>query len=316
MRFRGERLQPIVIIVSVVAGSLLGWRAWRTYNRRLHARMVPASFMITPDPAWSQTADGELRDRSLGLVSAVNLRDLGGYPTNDGKRIKWGLLYRSGTLSDLSPVDASALAATGIKTICDFRSTIEAEAAPDDAALFGAQHVPMPLDADHSSMRRLQIALFRPTRLRALLTESYRDIMIERNAGLIGRFLRLVADADNLPLLFHCTAGKDRTGIAAMILLSLLGVPDDVIAADYSISNAFYRNFREYVSRTVRKLGWIGVNVDDLHPLLVADPALIYDALEGIRGRYGSVETYAVERAGIDALTIAKLRDTLLEVSL
>src|SRR5690606_24709795 len=112
-----------------------------------------------------------------------------------------------------------------------------------------------------------------------LMRESYNELMLEHNAPLIGRFLHLIGDDDNLPVLFHCTAGKDRTGMAAMILLSLLGVPDDVIAADYSLSNTYHDRFRVYVSNAAKRLRWLGMNVDDLYPLLIADPQLMRGAL-------------------------------------
>ena len=306
---------PLLIALIALTAVLFGWYWWRRYSRGQLARQTPDSYVLPLDPAWSRTAGGIEYDRTLALRTAVNLRDIGGYPAANGSRIKWGLIYRSGTLYDLSDDDAAALAGRGIKLICDFRSGQEASAAPDDVTRFGARHEPMPLDADHDSMRRLRVAMFQPRKLRDLMRESYSELMLERNAPLVGRFLRLVADADNLPLLFHCTAGKDRTGMAAMILMSLLGVPDDVIAADYSLSNAFHDQFRVFVGEAVRKLRWIGMNVDDLYPLLIADPELMREALESVRQRYGSVENYVVSRCGVAAATISKLRELLLEES-
>lgn len=303
---------PLLIAVAILAIIAAGWIWWRRYNRARLAQAVPESYILPHDPAWSLSA-GVARDRTLALKSAVNLRDIGGYPTVDGRRVKWGAMYRSGTLHELTDDDAAALAKQGIRLICDFRSAFEVDSAPDDAAAFGARYEPMPLDADHGSMRRLRVAMFRPSQLRAMLTESYRELMLERNAPLIGRFMRLAADESNLPMLFHCTAGKDRTGMAAMILLSLLGVPDDVIAADYSLSNRYYSNFRQYVGVAIRKLHWIGMNVDDLHPLLIADPALMYEALASVREKYGTVEAYVERRCGVDSETISKLRASLLD---
>jgi hypothetical protein len=86
-----------------------------------------------------------------------------------------------------------------------------------------------------------------------------------------------------------------------------------VIAADYSLSNAFHDRFRIFVGEAAKKLRWIGMNVDDLYPLLIADPELMRGALESVRQRYGSVEDYVINRCGIDAVTISKLREKLLE---
>lgn len=304
---------PLLIALILLTAVMFGWYWWRRYARGQLARQTPDSYVLPLDPAWSRTTDGIDRDRTLALRTAVNLRDIGGYPASNGSRIKWGLIYRSGTLYDLSDEDAAALAARGIRLICDFRSEQEAAAAPDNAARFGARYEPMPLEADHDSMRRLRVAMFQPGKLRELMRESYNELMLERNAPLVGRFLQLIADESNLPVLFHCTAGKDRTGMAAMILMSLLGVPDDVIAADYSLSNAFHDRFRIFVGDAVKKLRWIGMNVDDLYPLLIADPELMRGALESVRKRYDSVENYVINRCGVDAAVISKLRDNLLE---
>lgn len=306
---------PLLIALIILTAVLFGWYWWRRYSRAQLARYTPDSYVLPLDPAWSRSVDGIERDRTLSLPTAVNLRDIGGYPAANGSRIKWGLIYRSGTLYDLSDDDAAALAARGIKLICDFRSEQESAAAPDDAARLGARYEAMPLDADHDSMRRLRAMMFQPHKLRELMRESYSELMLERNAPLIGRFLRLVAEPHNLPVLFHCTAGKDRTGMAAMILMSLLGVPDDVIAADYSLSNAYHDRFRAYVGEAVKKLRWFGLNVDDLYPLLIADPELMRSALESVRQRYGTVENYVINRCGVDAAMISKLRELLLEES-
>lgn len=306
---------PLLIVLVLFTAVLFCWYAWRRYSRGLLAHTAPDSYVLPLDPAWSRTAQGLERDRTLALKTAVNLRDIGGYPARDGRRVKWGLIYRSGTLYDLSDEDAASLAQRGIRVICDFRSDVETAAAPDNALRFGARYEAMPLEADHSSLRRLRVAMFQPRKLRELMRESYNELMLDRNAPLIGRFLHIVADEANLPLLFHCTAGKDRTGITAMILMALLGVPDEVIAADYSLSNAYHERFRHYVGLVTKKLRWIGMNVDDLYPLLIADPDLMRDALRSVRQRYGSVEAYVTERCGVSASTLSKLNELLLEES-
>ncbi|MBK8135253.1 MAG: tyrosine-protein phosphatase [Chloroflexi bacterium] len=303
---------PAAIIVFVIA-IVAAWTIWRLRVRAWLGAVPAQSYVLPQRPEWSLDRDGKPRDRTLGLASAVNLRDIGGYPARDGKRIKWGLVFRSGRPTEMNDVDARQLASRGLKLICDFRSTFESEDASYDAGFYGARLEKMPLEADHSSLRRLRVAMFQPGRLKELMRESYTDLMLERNAPLIGRFLRLISDESHLPVLFHCTAGKDRTGITAMILMSLLGVPDEVITADYSLSNKYYEHFRRFVGSAIRKLRWLGLTVDDLRPLLIADPSLLRDALASVRAKYGSVETYVTKRCGVDASTIAELRRLLLE---
>lgn len=303
---------PAAITVLVIA-TIAGWTVWRLRVRAWLGAVPAQSFILPQNPEWSIDRDGKPRDRTLGLASAVNLRDIGGYPALNGKRIRWGRVYRSGRPTELSESDARQLASVGLRLICDFRSAFESEDASYDAGFYGARLEKMPLEADHSSLKRLRVAMFQPGRLRALMGESYTDLMLERNAPLIGRFLQLISEESCLPVLVHCTAGKDRTGMATMILMALLGVPDEVIAADYSLSNHYHEHFRRFVGSAIRKLRWLGLTVDDLRPLLIADPDLMRDALAAVRSKYGSVEHYVTLRCGVDASTIAELRRLLLE---
>ncbi|NOG50069.1 MAG: hypothetical protein HND48_11995 [Chloroflexi bacterium] len=105
---------------------------------------------------------------------------------------------------------------SGLEVICDLRTERETERFPDAPERFGARPAVIPLRADHESRRRLMVLLFRTMQMRQLVYETYIDLILEYNADVIGRLLRLAADSDSYPLLFHCTAGKDRTGMAAM----------------------------------------------------------------------------------------------------
>jgi protein-tyrosine phosphatase len=302
-----------VIVVAVLA-VIIGFLFWRRNQMQLLRQNPPQSYILTVNPDWSATSTGP-RDRSYAVPTAVNLRDLGGYPTADGRRVRWGQVYRSGTLNELSDADVERVAALGIHMLCDFRTTDEAEASPELPDRLNARYLHLPLKADRDTLSRMIAALLSPAQLKTIMLRSYTDTIFENNADLYGQVLTLLTDPENLPLLFHCTAGKDRTGMFAALLLSLLGVPDEVIITDYTLSNAFHHRFRDYVGEAITPLKRFGFTVDNFYPLLIADGTMIRKVLETLRSRYGSVEAYALSKTGITADTLATLRQNLLEES-
>jgi protein-tyrosine phosphatase len=146
-----------------------------------------------------------------------------------------------------------------------------------------------------------------------MLLEGYTRVMIDRNARLFGGIFRRLADDDGLPAVIHCTAGKDRTGIASALLLAALGGPEATIIADYSLTNRDYAHIYELVKAQMAPLTRFGLTADDLHPLMLANPETLRAALRYLHQHYGDVETYLRERAGVDEATLARLRNTLLE---
>jgi protein-tyrosine phosphatase len=168
-------------------------------------------------------------------------------------------------------------------------------------------------DDKERSRKRMRMLLFSPEKLGDLLLETYTDVMIDRNARLFGELLRRLSAPQNLPLLFHCTAGKDRTGIAAMLLLLTLGVPEETIVADYTLSNLYYQNYLAYAQQAIAKYRWMGFRADVMYPLLVADSRIIQAALDHLHTKYGTVEGYLKTAGGLDDETIARLKANLLE---
>jgi protein-tyrosine phosphatase len=158
--------------------------------------------------------------RHIRLPGTLNLRDVGGYPTRDGGRVRWRALLRSDALHRV-PAGTAVLRGLGLRTVIDLRSHVEAEIAPSDLGDLGPRtlHIPV-LGGD----------------LRALpsdLSGTYRYIVDECGAAIAAVIQRLCAPAA-LPALIHCSAGRDRTGIVIALILAAMGVPDDVIAADYA----------------------------------------------------------------------------------
>lgn len=266
------------------------------------------------DPLTLELPHPELQPerRLLSLPGAFNVRDIGGYTTHDGLLVRWGEVYRAGTLSYLTEEGAAQLTAWGIRAVCDLRSSYEAAAMPTLLPPNVAYHL-VPLHERGVGRGRILATLtFRPHRISDLVLYGYINLMVEKNGGRIAAALRLIADPANRPILLHCTAGKDRTGLTIALLLSLLGVPDEAILADFSLSNQFYAEVQATVQRDAERLAVFGLKAGNLRPFLVAHPDSLRTTLAHIRQTYGSVERYVCGRGGLDPATLSQLRTHLL----
>lgn len=253
-------------------------------------------------------------ERRLSVDGAANVRDLGGYRTADGRHVRWGQIFRAGDLSRLTPTGYATLRALGIRLVCDLRSAPEVAAAPyrlpDD---FPAEYIHAPIYDTTGGLISGRDLLLQRHRLDAVLIEGYTRILIDQGAPTFGAILRRLADPDQRPALLHCTAGKDRTGLAAALLLAALGVPEDVIVADYSLSNYAYPAVYRTVDRALRGPVRLWLRTSDVQPLLTADPATLRATFAHLHARYGSPEAYLRDAAGLDDGVLAALRGELLE---
>lgn len=174
------------------------------------------------------------------LEGAANFRDIGGYAASDGRHVRRGLIYRSSQLSELTANDYVQLHALGITLVCDFRTDGERRRSPtrwQGQASPAMMHAPILEDAD---------IVMSPERLRALasrdsaetLGASYERMVTEDAAREYGRLLKRIAGGD-VPLVAHCTTGKDRTGMFSAILLTLLGVPRSAVIEDYMLTGEY-----------------------------------------------------------------------------
>jgi protein-tyrosine phosphatase len=154
---------------------------------------------------------------------------------------------------------------------------------------------------------------FNPRHLSVLMLETYTEVMLDRNAKLFAELLTRLSQPENLPALFHCTAGKDRTGIAAMLLLLVLGVPEETIIADYTLSNLYYQEYLAYANQVIERYRWLGLRGERMYPLLIADAKTIKSAIDYLHNRYGTVENYLYTAGEIDKDVISRLRENLLE---
>jgi protein-tyrosine phosphatase len=242
----------------------------------------------------------------IPLKSASNLRDLGGWPTMDGRRVRTGLLFRAPALSGLCAEDEAALAALGLRAVVDFRGTRERQQQPVQIA--GAAGYSLAIEPSVGAglkdiVRTGQVSgHVSPHDMMELLREAYRAYALQDFPQYRGMFQLLQQDA-NLPLLIHCTAGKDRTGFGAALLLSALGVAWPHVVEDYLATNRYWR--RESARDLTLPPGIAAI-------LLAAHETLLESAFEAVRREYGSLEAYLAGPLGLDDAARARLADLFL----
>jgi protein-tyrosine phosphatase len=229
-----------------------------------------------------------------------NFRDFGGYKTQNGKCLKRGLLFRSGDLSKATDADLGRIATLGIKTVCDLRSEGERKKEPDRipvAKPFTFFNIPMrPIVEYHGrSLRRLFSLMFGSERKMDYEAESYqayREYATDYLPQLKALFQR-ISDPENLPLLIHCSAGKDRTGVVAGLIQLVLGVPPEVAIEDYLKTNGNLDAYTEDVFRKLSRLGYFGIPWKKLYgPLFAARVDFINAAMEQIKEEFGAIDEW------------------------
>ena len=260
-------------------------------------------------------------NRHVPLSGQPNFRDLGGYASSDGRRVKWGLVYRSGELSQLSEDDVRTLAELGIKAVVDLRSPEEVTARGRGRLPEGASLFPMPI-ASSDMFKKVIPSLLAGDFSKLppnLLDKVNRHLVREFSAEFAG-LLRTLSDPSNRPLVFHCTQGKDRAGFGAAMVLSALGVPWETVVGDYLLSNHYRKAENEKMLEMVRGLagteaGGEGeeIAVQRVEGLLYVKEQSLEAAHAEIVERYGSVEVYLVDGLGCSRAGLGRLRDELLE---
>jgi protein-tyrosine phosphatase len=267
---------------------------------------------VTSPAAWGQTeADTSGNDpraapgtpaRRIPLDGAVNFRDLGGYPAPGGRSVRWRALFRADDLSCRSRPDREVVRRLGIATVIDLRSRAEVERDRFPVAEIAVAFHHVPLVAALPAFEEFRRG---PTFFGA----HYLDIA--RQAGdQIARALAIVADRDAQPVIVHCAAGKDRTGVLVAVILALLGVDDGVIAEDYALSAAAMDTLLGRILERMPEQREVIMTVADV--MFSAQPEAIIALLDGLRDEYGSVEAYAASY-GAGEQVLEELRASLLE---
>ncbi|SFE16227.1 tyrosine-protein phosphatase [Paracidovorax konjaci] len=227
--------------------------------------------------------------RSLNLSGATNFRDLGGYAGQDGRRVRWRRIYRSDHLAGLTAEDARAIAALGLRRAVDFRGAHERATLPYE--LPGVAYHALSIEPT-VVQRAKEMALSGHEMTAAIAAELMRDTyraFVANNAPEFAALFAHLLESD-VPLVFHCTAGKDRTGFAAAMILLALGVPRDVVMQDYLLTNGLYQ----------RPAQLHGSAPDDvLNALWRVQEDFLEAALQAVESDHGGVDRYLAHRLGV-----------------
>jgi protein-tyrosine phosphatase len=274
-----------------------------------HAMRVPAgerSARLTDLPSGrhyvSVTYDGTVlvaAERLVRFVGAPNFRDLGGYPTASGGWTRWGLVFRSCSLHELTTEDLTAFDALGVRAIYDLRRDEERAKEPGPRPV---RSLPMPTRFD--GMPDLS-----PLRERAdgeqWLIDDY-HAMVADGGPVFGALLSALAEPDGTPGVFHCAGGKDRTGLSAALLLSWLGVDRETVLDDYELTGRYLA--ADDTPDVVERMVEMGIGRPAAEALLGTHRWVLADALDLIDSEYGGVEAYLRGPAGMSSRSLDDLR--------
>jgi len=277
-------------------------------------QFVPAPALVIPAALPAEQREAH---RLLNFEGIANFRDLGGYPAADGRHVKWGVLYRAAALAEPSTADLRELEQLNLATLIDFRSAAEKEAEPDllpDPAGFTLVEIPT-LDGGNKSMvndimQRIESGNFDGFDPDTLMLDANRQFASTFTPQ-FRQFVQTVLAADGAPVAWHCSAGKDRTGFAAAILLRILGVPQEVVMRDYMASRQHALDARRSQLLLLRVFKGEEA-ADKMAMLMGVEEIWLNAAFEQIDDVWGSFDNYVRDGLGLSAADVALLKDRLL----
>lgn len=238
-------------------------------------------------------------DRRLPIEGAFNLRDLGGYALANGAQTRWGRALRADGLGRLSTADIDLLLSRGLTRVIDLRAPSEARQHPGKlSGISGIEVFNLPLYDDLAPMR--EITDPEP------LPGFYRNMLSERSA-MVAEVFQAIAETGEGAVMFHCTAGKDRTGLIAALWLALAGAEREVILADYALTGELIPGL---ITLFNADLTARGIDPELIRPMLGCEPRYMAGALDFVNTTYGDVTSY-LQSSGLSAETLAALRARL-----
>jgi protein-tyrosine phosphatase len=256
----------------------------------------------------------------LPLAGGCNFRDCGGYATTQGARVRWGRLYRSGLMRGLAPEATATVAALGVRSVCDLRRN--AERARDPNPDFGAQVRRFEWDTGQEASSILDQDFTgedAAARAEARMRRMYARMPFELQPRFAGVFAALAHAASGATIV-HCTAGKDRTGVAIALVLSMLGVPREEIVEDYVLTNQAVDLRAQLLRREAAGAGLaagaeplLSLPPAALDAVMVAHPDYLLASFDAIEARHGSVAAYVHDELAVPSEAIEHLRLILLE---
>jgi len=262
-------------------------------------------------------------EREIALSGAKNFREFGGYPTRDGRTVVRGKLFRAGMLSGLVDDDLIAIELLGIRTLCDLRRGKERDASPSRWCNNGevnSLHLPLFLDDTPGNTGTLLADARRfnsADASRELMKASYRRMVTDSHAlAQMRRIFGLITKHENLPLLIHCSGGKDRTGVCCALILTLLNVDELLIMEDYMRSLQLFTRRMSQADRQSSQVVEITNRppIDEvLMPIYTVDPTYLQSAFSAIYERHATTANFFERALHLDAAQIRAIRANLIE---
>jgi protein-tyrosine phosphatase len=298
--------------------------AMRLVDTRARAGHVEEPMPVAPRPYFlvstSDAGQVRLAERLLPLEGGRNFRDLGGYRAAGGRQVRWGRLYRSGMMSGLTEADMTYLTGLGVRVICDLRSQEERTSRPNPFIARPGPGSPVVAATDYAMFNFASLAKV-TTRDEAIeaFAETYVDFSEALTPQYADMFDRLVRG--DAPLAMNCSAGKDRTGVAAALILSVLGAPRATVVADYALTEAYspppaYQTAGSGVAAMGipqdKARAYAQMAPEVLQVMSGSDPAVMRRALAKIDARFGGPIPLAKARYGLTDAKIARLRELYL----
>lgn len=287
-----------------------------TYNRYL------AFFLVLTILACNNSSKNEPHDfnRNIPLEGQVNFRDLGNYQNDNGKSIKTGLIYRSGTLAKLTEKDVKKLDSLGIKTVINFLDNEELEKYGKDKLPEGVKSFYLPIEGQNNEVTAVTKARLSGDfsevpadfnyQIHALLAEGGKEVYAE--------MFHILSDKNNYPIVFHCSHGVHRTGNAAALLLTSLGVPWETVKEDYMLSNEYRKEESEKrikaLNLLAEKSGVKNLEQNDanIRAFYILQPEYIDGTKTTIEDNYGNIQQY-LNSVGVTKTEIENIQQILIK---
>jgi protein-tyrosine phosphatase len=258
----------------------------------------------------SQVSETQLlpvRARRVSLQGVVNFRDLGGYATADGRLTRWGQIFRSDVLADLTDADLDVLSGIGLRTVCDLRSDSERHSKPNrtlSGAAVGVHPIGFMPHRGDELLADTKAGKVSVPDIENRVREIYRRFVTDQ-CGTFAKLLALI-DTEPLPMLIHCTSGRDRTGFASAVLLMAMGVPRATIAEDYALSNQYRRDLTFQIGGSVQP--------EVMATLTNAHPDYLAASFQAIDEGWGSDAAYLRAALWLSEERRNRLQEKLLEM--
>ena len=270
-------------------------------------KLIAFTLLLLPALAAAQDAQTDTLvynpKRAVALEGGSNFRDLGGYPTQAGQHVKWGHIYRSADVGKLTDADLKTIESRHIAVVCDLRGPSEYQQSPDRLPK-GVTRIELPAGSENIDTRKLFAQMQNAGNRDSLMGATYTKIdhFKAKYKPMFDQLLTLDADS---ALMFHCTAGKDRTGIGAALVLSALGVDKATILKDYAATDVYWKPAREQM---VAQMKQAGISEEMLKPMLAANPAYLEQTFAAIDAKYGSMDKFLAQEMELTPEKLAQLR--------